>query len=233
MNVRITIILLVVLLLLGGYVLLTGSDTDEAGTDEPVAGGPVADGLTSEQPAADDEGLTALPDETPVLGIDRNTIRAIEVENAEGDEVRVELQADGWQIVGSDNGLASSLIVTRAITDIAQLGTTRIITPTEEGLAPFGLDDPVYVVRLYNEEGEAAQLNVGDESFTGTTIYVQRGNEPIVYLVNRFRLGSIREWFDDPPLQTTPVKDFMSTPGGTAAPGATPAPESTITPTVP
>jgi hypothetical protein len=204
MNVRLTIILLVVLVLLGGYVILTGNNTDE----------PVADA-----PATDENGLTALPDETPVLGVDRNTIHAIEVENAAGEQVRIELQSNGWQMEGPNGGAASGLRVTRAITDISQLGTTRTITPTEQGLAPFGLDDPAYEVRLYNAEGEeAAWLRIGDESIAGTSIYVQRGNEPTVYLVNRFRLGGVRSWFEEPPLLATPTSDEDATPQGIITP---------------
>jgi hypothetical protein len=194
----------VVLVLLGGYVILTGNDTEEPAADGPVAG---------------EDDTAALPEEIPVLDVDRNTIRAIEVENAEGDQIRIELQESGWQIADSHNGLASGLQVTRAITDIAQIGTTRTITPTEEGLAPFGLEDPAYEVRLYNESGEeAARLRIGDESITGTTIYVQRGDEPVVYLVNRFRLGGVQNWFDEPPLYTTPVRDIMPAPESTTEP---------------
>jgi hypothetical protein len=73
-------------------------------------------------------------------------------------------------------------------------------------------------VRLYNEEGEAARLRIGDESIAGTNIYVQRGDESTVYLVNRFRLGGVRGWFDDPPLRPTPETDRVPTSQNTTTP---------------
>jgi hypothetical protein len=114
------------------------------------------------------------------------------------------------------------------------LDATRIITPTDQNLAPYGLDNPAYTVALLGAGGELARLRLGGSNLNNTATYVQRNMEPTIYLVNNFTLDTLRTWTTRPPVQPTPMPTVAPP---TAAPVPTVAPPITATtpilPTVP
>jgi hypothetical protein len=187
MKVRTTIILLVVLALLAGYVYLSGR-----GEDATTAPG---DGAAESTPIP-------TPVRVPVLELDPATIAALEVRSPAGAQVRLSKAANTWELEEPQESPADMFQVTQAITDLAQLTATRVFTPVEDDLTPYGLTDSMaYEVELLDDDDDVlALLRLGAPAPTGAQIYVQHDDAPAVYLVNDFAVGSVQTWLQEPPL---------------------------------
>jgi len=177
MKFRTTLVLLVVLATLGGYVVWSGREKSDANATTGAAA-------------------------VAVLQLDQAGIRAVEV-RGEGKLVRVERDASGWQIKAPKPGPADALRVTEVISGLAKLSATQMITPTSQDLAPYGLDKPAYVVQL--DGGTSEMLRLGAKNPDGSATYVQRASTPTVYLVNDTLLDTVERWVSDPPAQPTPA----------------------------
>lgn len=215
MSIRTTIVLLVVLVALGAYVFWSGTDNDQ----------PDPDGV-----------LDTVTDTVSVLDLDPDTIRAITVTEADGETVQLEQEEGEWIITTPALGAADSQSVERVVDDLADLTATRIITPTEDDLSPYGLDAPQHTITLTGEEGVLARLQLGDVNPGGNAVYVQRDDDPTIYLVSNFTFDSARRWLTTPPLPPTPtiepspIPDLETTPTPTVRPTRTPTPSATATP---
>jgi len=177
MKFRTTLVLLVVLAALGGYVLWSGRQQS-------------------------DTSATTGATTTPVLQLDPAGVRAVEV-RGEGKQVRVERDASGWQVRAPKPGPADALRVTEVISGLAKLNATQTITPTGQNLAPYGLDKPAYEVRL--EGGTPETLRLGAKNPDGSATYVQRASAPTIYLVKDPLIDTVERWVGDPPAQPTPA----------------------------
>jgi hypothetical protein len=208
MSIRTTIILLVVLLLLGGYVLWSGQNTDE--TDETVM--------------EDTASVPLLPDVTLA------DVQTIAVTSADGEQVSLTREDDTWNIIAPVAAPADITQVTQVISDLVNINVTRVITPTEQDLTPYGLDDPGYEVELAGEEGVLAQLYLGTTNPNQTATYVRRDDEEeVIYLVSSFTLNSLQDWVTTLPVEPTPMPE--PTPVPTPATTSTALPAATVTPT--
>lgn len=214
MNVRTTIILLVVMVVLGGYVFWSGNNSSGTGVDD----------------ASSSLGLDTSMDEarTPILSVNTADIQAIEVTNAEGTTVSLARAGDSWNLTQPDAEPADAGAVTQVITDLVGLTATRSITETSEDLSAYGLDKPAYEVILSGENGELARLRLGGANPNGSATYVQRDTEPTIYLVSNFILDGVRNWITTPPVKPTPVPTPTEAPA-TATPRPT-QPTGTVSP---
>ncbi len=200
MKVQTTVILLIILAALGGYVYWSGQNNKED---------------------ADTGADTAMTNDTstvPVLRFDTSAIHAIEVSNTNsGEYVRAEKQHDTWTLTGMITDTADAVKMTRAITDLSKLNATRIITPSDEDIPLFALTPPLHEVVLQDAEGEmVAQLHLGAKNPTGGSTYVQRDDEETIYLISDFVINTLEGWLSTPPVQPTPTP--------TATPSPTPLP---------
>jgi hypothetical protein len=214
MNTRTTVVLLIILIALGGYVFWFGDDgTTETDSDLPT-------------PQAQQR--------VPVLALDPAAVQALQITSSGGQQVSLARGQNGWTITAPAPNSADTGRVTTVITQLATLEATRIITPTDQNLAPYGLDNPAYTVTLLGAGGELARLRLGGSNLNNTATYVQRNMEPTIYLVNNFTLDTLRTWTTRPPVQPTPMPTVAPP---TVAPVPTTAPPITattpISPTVP
>lgn len=207
MNTRNTLILLAILLVLGGYVIWSGQNGNE--TDE----------VTDTPPPP----VPLFPD------LDAAAVQAVTVSSSGGESVRL-TQTDGtWNIVAPVTEAADQLAVTQAITSLVALNVSRVITPTEQGLAPYGLETPAYTIELAGADGVLTRLALGDQNPAGIDTYVRRGDEELVYLVSNFTLNSLQGWIATPPIQPTPLPEPTASP----TPEVTATATATVTPTTP
>jgi hypothetical protein len=211
MNGRTTAILLLILIALGSYVFWSGDSADQAASDLP----------------------TPIVQQTvPVLTLDPAAVQALNITGASGQRVSLAQGQAGWTITAPVPSPADMGRVTTVITQLATLEATRVITPADQNLAPYGLNNPSYTVTLLGASGELARLHLGGSNLNNTATYVQRNNEPIIYLVHNFTLDTLRTWTTTPPVPPTPME--TATPVPTAAPPITATTQlsPTVQPTV-
>jgi len=186
MNPKTTLILLIALVTLGGYVYIFEfqEEDQERDTFPKIFGAGYGEydivemAITGRQSAAHfirtDDSLTQ----------DWEMLRPAPVPPAQLDQSRV-------------NGAAARL---------AQLSASQVITGVTD-LAPYGLDSPVLTVTLTISDGQKIALFSGTSTPVGGNRYVQLGpDEQSVYLVFDFAVDDLFRMLEELPLRITPMK---------------------------
>lgn len=208
MNVRTTIVLLVVLVLLAGYVLWPGSNQGAADIEDTLD--------------VSDTSSELAEIRMPVLTVNSADIQTIEVADAAGETVTLVRQGDTWNLTAPNAAPADAFQVSRVITDLVELTASRVFTPTEGTLADYGLAEPEYQVTLSGADGVLARLRLGTTNPNGSSTYLQREGAPTIYLVSNFVVDGVRNWVDTPPVQPTPFPTSIPFSPATPSPAATP-----------
>ncbi len=182
MNFRITLILLIVLIALGGYLYWSGrNQTDTAENGESQI------------------------ETVSVLELNPEDIQGITVTSPTSGTLSLSRSSDTWNITDPLDEPANSVRVTQVVSDVAGLSATRIITPTDDNLAQYGLDTPAYTVDLVGDGDTLATLHLGNASPSGSGTYIQVDTSPTIYLVPSIEISDFQEWVSTPPLQPTPI----------------------------
>ena len=155
-----TILLLVVLAGLGGYIFFY-----EAGREpeDPNAKPRAFDQLTSEN------------------------IEEIQIKNADGQTSRVQLESGNWQLVEPVKADADDGVVGTVTSNLSTLEVQRVVDEKPSDLKQYGLEPPrVDVGFRFKGQKDVQHLLVGDKTATGGDVYAKRLNEPRVFLISAF-----------------------------------------------
>ncbi len=155
-----TIVLLVVLGALGGYIFFY-----EAGR---VPEDPNAKPRAFEQLASD-------------------TIQEIQIKNADGQTSRAQLENGNWQLVEPVKADADDGVVGTVTSNLSTLEVQRVVDENATDLKQYGLEPArVDVGFRLGDQKEFQHLLVGDKTATGGDVYAKRSNEPRVFLISAF-----------------------------------------------
>jgi hypothetical protein len=172
-----------------------------------------------------------MTEQVAMLNLDPAAITGVVVTGVGGQQVSLLKQGNAWNITAPITATADTLRVSQVITDFAGLTATRVFTPTEQDLSAYGLDMPSSEIILSGANGVLARLRLGVPNPTNNATYVQRGDSPVIYLVNNFELDQMRNWLLSPPLPPTPMPTVAAPTGVPAAPTGVPAAPTVAPPT--
>ncbi len=203
MNVRNTLVLVVLLALLGAYVYffeIKGEGGKEA---------------------------TPTPSTVQVLDLEEDQVTGLTVTGPEG-TTRLRREVGGeWQMQEPAQEPADDLRVSALSDSLARLSATRALTDVGD-LEPFGLAAPSWTVEITLASGETHRLQIGDQNPAGGSYYIKKEGDPTVYLVYASTVQGLQRLVSDPPYRPTPTPTL---PPPEATPTATPTPAETAAPT--
>lgn len=169
------------------------------------------------KPAAGTE--TPTPAEKPLLDIQAEAIRTLKIENAQGQVVTVERQADGttWKIVQPQTEAADANKIEPAISSLVGLGALNPLETTVD-LKVIGLESPADTITIGLSDGGQHVLLIGTETPITTGYYARLdGGAPLV--ISKFSVDSVLGLLQNPPtLATSTTVPGTETPGSTQAP---------------
>lgn len=181
MNVRLTIVVVALFLLLGGFIYfyeLTG----------PGGAAP-----------------TPRPAGQRVLNIEAATINRFEV-TLDGRTTVVSKGADGrWQLEQPSSGPANQERLEDLAQRVANMRAERVIGERVADLKPYGLDPPVAVARIDTSAGQRIEIHIGNETLTGGAYFVSLADDRTVYTVSAFTAGRLRGLVLEVPYAATPT----------------------------
>jgi hypothetical protein len=220
MKFRNTLILLVVLILVGGYVYYSQKQT----ANQP-------------SPSAAD-----VPTVAPVLEIDPAQVLTITVQGPAGETRLSRTDANAlWQMdstapmTSTVSGLQEADPERAAnILSIATLiSANRTLTDVTD-LSSFGLATPQWSVTIEGAGQAHYTIYLGDKNPDGASCYAMRAGYTNVYLIPAYVGDDLRGLVDNPPVKPTPTPTATPTPPmqeATATPGVAATPLPAISPT--
>ena len=155
-----TILLVVVLGGLGGYIYFVDSKRD-----------PAAEGANAKAFAE----LVA------------DNIEEIEIRNADGVTSHVQRVGTDWQLVAPDKADADDGVVGTVTSNLSTLEVQRVVDENPTDLAQYGLNPPRIDISFRSKDQKDFQrLLVGEKTPTGGDFFAKRPNENRVFLISSF-----------------------------------------------
>jgi hypothetical protein len=144
------------------------------------------------------------------LSIDQ--VVGLSIHETGGEEVLLSLDEEGnWQMVEPHHAGAGELDILLIEQILAQFLEWRELTAMEpiSELEAVGLAYPAYRIKLVLSNGETEQVDIGDQTVTGTGYYVRvRGRLPQV--VGAASVDGVVALVQAPPVLPTPTPTFDS-----------------------
>lgn len=157
---RSTIVLLVLLAGLGGYIYFVESERDPAAAD-------------------------AKPKAFVELAAD--TIEEIRIRNADGETSRVQKVGESWQLVEPNKAAADTGVVGTVTSNLATLEVQRVVDENPADLGQYGLEPArIDVSFRLKDQKDFQQLLVGEKTPTGGDVFAKRPNENRVFLISSY-----------------------------------------------
>ncbi|MGH2605421.1 MAG: DUF4340 domain-containing protein [Anaerolineales bacterium] len=180
----------------------------------------------SQQAATPPEG-EATPTPGPLWSVTAEQIQKIEVEDLQA-ELRVVAQRQagvGWAVIEPEGAVQDAGRVERAATWLLAPVPRAEIGPQED-LEPFGLVEPSYKVTVTLSGGTELVLDIGRETPTGSSRYVNFAGREGVLVFSQAGLDEVLGLLDDLIAPPTPIVPPTAT--RTEVPGEdTPTPVAT------
>ena len=189
MNWRLTAVLFIILLALGGYIFYQNQQEPEA--------------------AAEADPVGTLPPPTPErFQLVRATLEGVQglgVTRLE-DGVEVQFLRDeqgSWAQVVPTSKLVISSTMESFMAGMINMQTMRSFAGDENPLSTYGLDQPAYNISIAAFQDDISivriTLLVGNETPTGSAYYVQFDGDPRVHLVPTGPIDNMINLIDNPP----------------------------------
>lgn len=152
-----TILLLVVLAGLVGYIYFVDAERPPSGTPE------------------------ALP---KAFDVSAENIEELQIKNAAGDTSRVQRVDDSWRLIEPEPVEADAAVVESVTSGLASLEIQRVVDDNAGDLAQYGLSPPrIDVAFRLKDEKEPRRLLIGEKTPTGGDLYAKKPDENRVFLI--------------------------------------------------
>lgn len=177
MDLRVTLFLMLVAIVLGAIVLIS--------------------------PAAENPDTTPSP-VVSVLSFDADDVASVELENRERDRVLAEKQNSNWIVVSPRKRPGDDRRLDSFVSRIASLVASARFHP-EEPLSNFGLDPPTLTVSITMSRGDQLHLHVGAKTADRRWIYGATEDRTEIFLIPNLIADDAMRLITEPPYVTSDV----------------------------
>jgi uncharacterized protein DUF4340 len=163
---RSTIVLLVVLIGLGGYIYFYASKPADSGSKN--------------------EKLFA--------GVDADKVNELKVKSESGDLTSLKKEGGAWKIVAPVTASASDADAQGIANTIGGLEIDRVVDENPSDLKDYGLAQPRIDIEFKSSDGKpSGHLRIGNKTVTGGNVYAMRNDEKRVLLVAEYQQASLNK----------------------------------------
>ncbi|MGE0519900.1 MAG: DUF4340 domain-containing protein [Candidatus Binatia bacterium] len=99
-------------------------------------------------------------------------------------EATLELRDGRWHLTKPMDALADPTTVSGVLKSLTEAELTKTLDNPPQDLAPFGLAPPMATITLTAKDKQVPPLKVGKTTAVSSSTYVQRGDDPKIYLTS-------------------------------------------------
>lgn len=135
--------------------------------------------------------------EESLLRIQESEVTGLVIERPEKETVRLAREGDNWVLAAPLKTTADGTTVSSFVRTLENARRIRSFAAEEAAkLEDYGLDSPRLTLRVKTADGEKV-VQVGNEDFTGSNVYVRVEGEPEIFLTGKTLFSSAdKELFD-------------------------------------
>ncbi len=211
MDRRITLVLVIILVVLGGYSWFN----------------------FMRECAQPTTPMTPMPTPLAFLSVPQDKVTTVQVRDVKNNKVtQITRSGDKWNMEQPVQGEAYQPNVDDFLFELANVTAERKIDNPSD-LASFGLNPPAYEVKVTQQDGQTLAVELGTQNPDKTFFYAQKNGDASVYLVSLPVGEAIQNFVNMPPFTPTPSPTAGASPTALATEPATPhaSPTAAATPT--
>jgi Domain of unknown function (DUF4340) len=161
-----TLVLLVVLIGLGGYIYFTGAKPADTGSKQ----------------------------EKVFAGVDADKVQEIKVKSESGDATTLKKEGGAWKIVAPVSAAASDADAQGIANTIGSLEIDRVVDENPADLKDYGLAQPRIDIEFKSSDGKpSGRLRIGNKTVTGGNVYAMRNDDKKVVTVAEYQQASLNK----------------------------------------
>jgi hypothetical protein len=133
-----------------------------------------------------------------ILDLKQANISKIDIKKKGNDAVELAKDGSGvWQIVSPKQYRADQNTVSSLASALASLSSERLLDANVSNPAQYGLADAGYEVDVFEKDGSAHRLLIGDEAPAGSSSYAALGGDPRVFMLGSYNKTSLAKSLND------------------------------------
>lgn len=121
-------------------------------------------------------------EEERLFDLNWESVESLEVES-KGGNIKLKKQGDSWRIIKPIDVEADGEVVADLLTSVKLMTVKRVIEEKGENKSYYGLEDPEGRIRFITEDNKTSELLIGKRSPVGYSVYVMRGDQQRIVLV--------------------------------------------------
>jgi hypothetical protein len=137
---------------------------------------------SNRQPKKEDTKTTGKDESPKILSIPEGDIVALSIKRKDGSETVVKKDAAGKWALTSPKQLGADTDALNGINNtLSSLNGDRVVEEKAADLSQYGLNAPAVEVVITRKDGKTHKLLIGDDTPTGSGVYVMVDSDPRVY----------------------------------------------------
>jgi hypothetical protein len=144
-----------------------------------------------------DEAASRPADAPSILKLDESAISRLEIKRKQADPIVLSKDSGSWRILEPKPLMADPTAVSAVVSSLSSLNSERLVEDKATDLNRYGLDQPGVEVDITEKDHKAQKLLVGDDTPTGSAVYVMLGGDPRVFTIASYGKTSIDKSLND------------------------------------
>jgi hypothetical protein len=146
-----------------------------------------------------EETAKASADTPPlILKLDQGAINKLQLKNKDSEPVTLAKNDSGtWQITEPKPFRADQSAVSGVLSSLSTLNSDRLVEDQTSNLKRYGLDPPTAEAEVTEKDNKTQKLLFGDNTPTGSAVYVMLAGDPRVFTVSSYTKTSVDKSLND------------------------------------
>ncbi len=138
-------------------------------------------------------------DASPViLKLDNTAITKVELKKKDAEPIVLAKSASGaWEIAQPKPFAADQSNVSSTLSSLSSLTSERVVDDKPSNLQQYGLAPPAVEVNITERDGKSQKLLLGDDTPTGSAVYVMLAGDPRVFTIASYNKSTIAKSLND------------------------------------
>jgi hypothetical protein len=144
-----------------------------------------------------DENKASTDTAPKILSVPEDQVTQIAIKRKDGSETVVKRSGSKWELAAPKPAGVDADAVNGVASTLSSLSSDRVVEDKASDLSSYGLNAPSVEVDVTKKDGKTQKILIGDDTPTGSSVYVMVAGDPKVYTMSSSLKSSLdKNWQD-------------------------------------